>query len=400
MDRQALQSAVGTGLTAADYRGMSADQVRQTQQIGMQQFGMMAQIIDAMQGRQLQREQMQQMERHYEAQREMAEKKFELMQREEVRAEVTQAFNMFATKASHELEKRRLTLEEQLKTQQMTLTGMQINQLREQISSAKGMRETFGKLTTPVRVGNSMVPLGVVLQDDNLTKIYIEQIKAEAHARSDLPAALREVDEIANRIMAVAPNIGEHAAKADAYLLAQMKDIPSLDNFIQMASNSPRLMRLLKDEKAMAEFYEVARQLEINVRNDILIGKGPNAMNRPDLGIPQQAPPSVEQIKEFQAALMAENPDATIEEINFALQFLLGYHPNDILQPMGRIPETTTGQSSADAEFQAMMADIQRELVLGGRSPAYEGDLKKEQKERQEKELMDRLGILPSLIGQ
>jgi len=32
MDSRALQAGVGASLTAADYRGMTADQVRQTQQ--------------------------------------------------------------------------------------------------------------------------------------------------------------------------------------------------------------------------------------------------------------------------------------------------------------------------------------------------------------------------------
>jgi hypothetical protein len=278
MDRQALQSAVGTGLTAADYRGMTADQVRQTQQIGMQQFGMMAQVIDAMQGRQLQREQMAQMERQYEAQREMAQKQFELMQRQEVREQISQAFNMFATKASHHLERKRLQLDEQLKTQQMSLTGLQIKQIQQEMKESEAIQDYLERLDTSLPLGGGTAPTGFILKHPAALEMYKAELQARQSTESALPAKEQEILSIARDIMTASKGrVPLEVAKIDARIFQSMKDIPSPTDFVRIVAEAPMLMRLLRDEEAVIQFWQRLTKPVTTEMTRILMGESENA---------------------------------------------------------------------------------------------------------------------------
>lgn len=336
MDSRALQAGVGASLTAADYRGMTADQVRQTQQAGMQQFGMMAQVIDAMKGRQLQREQMDQMERHYQHQRDMAQKQFELMQRQEVRENITQAFNMFATKASHQLETQRLKLEEQVKTQQMTLTDLQINQIQQEMKQAEATQEMMTRLNDiPIPIAGGTVPLGVVAVNDNLSRIYMEQLKTVAQRSSDHPTSVKEAEFWAQQIMHNSGGkVPQEAAMIEAYMLTKMKDIPSLPEFASMVSDSYRLKNLFRTPEDIRSFWEATSKFSNDLMASMVAGDGPYARKYSrryadtDSGLIDDP---VTQMQDMVDLLQQTYPEATLEEIYEVIHETTGVHPREIL---------------------------------------------------------------------
>jgi len=297
---------------------------------------MMAQVIDAMKGRQLQREQMDQMERHYEHQRDMAQKQFELMQRQEVRADITQAFNMFATKASHQLETRRLKLEEQVKTQQMTLTDMQIKQIQQEMKQAEATQEMMTRLNDiPADMGNSTVPLGLVVLNDNLTKIHMEHLKSQATRSSDHPTSVKEAEFWAQQIMHNSGGkVPREAAMIEAFMLTKMKDIPSLPEFASMVSDSYRLKNLFRTPEDIRSFWEATSKFNNDLMASMVAGDGPYARKYSrryaDTGSGLIDDP-VTQMQDMVDLLQQTYPEATLEEIYEVIHEATGVHPREIL---------------------------------------------------------------------
>jgi hypothetical protein len=193
--------------------------------------------------------------------------------------------------------------------------------------------------TIQVPIAGGTVPLGVVALNDNLSKIYMEQLKAQASASSNLPTGEQEIMVIAERIMHNSGGkVPKEAALIEARILNNMKDIPSLTDFASMVDSSYRLKNLFSEPDDIRKFWEATMKMDSDLRAAMEAGDGPYARkySRRFADVdPGLLDDPVQSMKETIAMLEEMYPEATQEEIYEAIKDATGVHPLDILNAPG-----------------------------------------------------------------
>ena len=150
MNQAVVEAFRGGGLTAADYAGMTPEQMQMVHGAGMQNAQMAVGIMQNQQEQQYRQAQAQFQREQFEFQKQVEHQRMELAKRADVRAEVDIMTNHMFKAADHKLRKQEMELNEKYITAQMGKLSMETDALKEQMTQIKQRREAMQAFGTEV----------------------------------------------------------------------------------------------------------------------------------------------------------------------------------------------------------------------------------------------------------
>ena len=150
MDQAFIQALQGSNLSAADYAGMSPEQMQAVHGMGMQNKQMALGLMQNQQEQQYRQEQAQFQRDQFEFQKQVERQRMELAKRADVRAEVDSMTNLMFKAADHKLRQQEMVLSQRLTTAQLDKLGVETNALKDQLEMTKARREAMQAVGTEV----------------------------------------------------------------------------------------------------------------------------------------------------------------------------------------------------------------------------------------------------------
>ena len=150
MNQAVVEAFRGGGLTAADYAGMTPEQMQMVHGAGMQNAQMALGIMQNQQEQQYRQEQAQFQREQFEFQKQVEHQRMELAKRADVRAEVDIMTNQMFKAADYKLRQQELDLSRRLTTAQLGKLGAETIALKDQLEITKARREAMQAVGTEV----------------------------------------------------------------------------------------------------------------------------------------------------------------------------------------------------------------------------------------------------------
>lgn len=287
MDPNISKHLMTSPLKANDLAGLTPEQIMSVTQSGAQQRGQVASMLDAVEGRKLQRKQQEQMERQYKHQREMSEKQFELLQRQDVRQHFNEMFSMGLQMGQRKIEQRKLQLNEQLQNAQLQNNSIERKKLGLELGQLQKKQEMLNGVEGDIQIGpNTSVPKLLAMQNPELFKIGTEydlKLWELEHGTEDLPTAEKSIRYNADRISWHAQqnygiDIQPEVAQSDAALMDYHSKIADSTAAIKISGDNVALLSKLFDDESRDKLVDsMIKQSQKKVL-DIQQGRGPNVM--------------------------------------------------------------------------------------------------------------------------